>query len=127
MGGKPGAADGAYRLASLNCRKPTSGRVPSVRGPVALVLREANTGKSGAGGYSIGPDRGKLVETPPVAGAKRQRWTASDTAGNQEIGRLYFLYAVSTPWLTRAKLTGHPLFGALAHVPFAKVLERAAE
>ena len=93
MGGKPGAADGAYRLASLNCRKPTSGRVPSVRGPVALVPREANTGKSGAGGYSIGPDRGKLVEIPPVAGAKRQRWTASDTAGNQEIGRLYILYA----------------------------------
>lgn len=93
MGGKPGAADGAYRLASLNGRKPTSGRVPSVCGPVALVLREANTGKSGAGGYSIGPDRGKLFEIPPVAGAKRQRWTASDTAGNQEIGRLNFLYA----------------------------------
>ena len=67
--------------------------IPSVRGPVALVPKEANTGKSGAGGYSIGPDRGKLVEIPPVAGAKRQRWTASDTAGNQEIGRLYFPYA----------------------------------
>ena len=64
-----------------------------MRGPVAFVPREANTGKSGAGGYSIGPDRGKLVEIPPVAGAKRQRRTASDAAGNQEIGRLYFLYS----------------------------------
>jgi len=37
-----------------------------------------------------------------------------------------FLCGVSTPWLSKAKLTGHPLFGALVHVPFADVLERAA-
>jgi len=36
-----------------------------------------------------------------------------------------FLCGVSTPWLTRAKLTRHPLFGALERVPFANVLEQA--
>jgi len=36
-----------------------------------------------------------------------------------------FLCGVSTPWLSRAKLTGHPLFGALERVPFADLLERA--
>ena len=76
--------------------------IPSVRGPVALVPKEANAGKSGAGGYSICPDSGKLVEIPPVTGAKRQRWTASDTAGNQEIGRLCFLYAAWLPLIHAA-------------------------
>ena len=66
--------------------------------PVALVPREANTGQSWAGGYSMGPDRGKLVEIPPTAGAKRHRWTASDTVGNQEIGRLYFLDVHTWPF-----------------------------
>ncbi|MCC5866188.1 MAG: hypothetical protein JJU31_13775, partial [Wenzhouxiangella sp.] len=37
----------------------------------------------------------------PVAGAKRQRWTASDTAGNQEIGRLNFLYAAGNQEIGR--------------------------
>ena len=36
-----------------------------------------------------------------------------------------FLCGVSTPWLTRARLTHHALFGTLERVPFADVLERA--
>jgi hypothetical protein len=40
----------------LKSRKPVSGRVSSGRGPVALVPREANFGKSGARGDSIGLD-----------------------------------------------------------------------
>ena len=37
-----------------------------------------------------------------------------------------FLCGVSSPRLVRAKLQNHPLFGALSHVPFPAVLERAA-
>ncbi len=36
-----------------------------------------------------------------------------------------FLCGVTSPGLTRAKLSSHPLFGALAHVPFQEVLSRA--
>lgn len=36
-----------------------------------------------------------------------------------------FLCGLTSPRLSAAKLGGHPLFGALSHVPFAKVLERA--
>ncbi len=36
-----------------------------------------------------------------------------------------FLTGLSSPRASRARLGGHPLFGALAHVPFAGVLERA--
>jgi ATP-dependent DNA helicase RecQ len=35
-----------------------------------------------------------------------------------------FLCGVTSPWLTRAKLVSHPLFGALAHVPFQHVLSQ---
>ncbi|MFN2332948.1 MAG: ATP-dependent DNA helicase RecQ [Wenzhouxiangellaceae bacterium] len=38
-----------------------------------------------------------------------------------------FLCGVSSPWLSKGKLTGHPLFGALDQVPFAEILERADE
>jgi len=34
-----------------------------------------------------------------------------------------FLCGVSSPWLVRAKLQGHPLFGSLGHVPFRAVLQ----
>jgi ATP-dependent DNA helicase RecQ len=37
-----------------------------------------------------------------------------------------FLCGVSSPWLLRAKLQTHALFGVLADVPFAVVMERAA-
>jgi ATP-dependent DNA helicase RecQ len=36
-----------------------------------------------------------------------------------------FLCGVSSPQLSRAKLTGNALFGALGHVPFQQVLDRA--
>ena len=36
-----------------------------------------------------------------------------------------FLCGVSSPWLVKAKLQSHPLFGALSHVPFPTVLEQA--
>jgi ATP-dependent DNA helicase RecQ len=36
-----------------------------------------------------------------------------------------FLCGVTSPKLTRAKLSSHPLFGALAHVPFQEVRARA--
>jgi ATP-dependent DNA helicase RecQ len=36
-----------------------------------------------------------------------------------------FLCGVSSPWLVRAKLQSHSLFGALGHVPFREVLQRS--
>jgi ATP-dependent DNA helicase RecQ len=36
-----------------------------------------------------------------------------------------FLCGVSSPWLVRAKLQNHPLFGACGHVPFPTILQRA--
>jgi ATP-dependent DNA helicase RecQ len=36
-----------------------------------------------------------------------------------------FLCGVNSPWMLRAKLQTHPLFGALDHVPFAEVLAQA--
>jgi ATP-dependent DNA helicase RecQ len=36
-----------------------------------------------------------------------------------------FLCGLSSPWLSRNKLTSHALFGALEAVPFAEVLRRA--
>ncbi len=36
-----------------------------------------------------------------------------------------FLTGLTSPRASRARLGGHPLFGSLAHVPFADVLERA--
>ncbi len=38
-----------------------------------------------------------------------------------------FLCGVSSPRLSRAKLSGHSLFGALGHVPFQQVLDRARQ
>jgi ATP-dependent DNA helicase RecQ len=38
-----------------------------------------------------------------------------------------FLCGVSSPWLLRAKLQNDPLFGVLADVPFALVMERAKQ
>jgi len=38
-----------------------------------------------------------------------------------------FLCGVSSPQLSRTKLTANPLFGALAHVPFQQLLERATD
>jgi ATP-dependent DNA helicase RecQ len=36
-----------------------------------------------------------------------------------------FLCGVTSPRLSRAKLSSHALFGALDHVPFGQVLQRA--
>jgi ATP-dependent DNA helicase RecQ len=36
-----------------------------------------------------------------------------------------FLAGITSPWLTRAKLTSHDLFGALSDLPFGVLLERA--
>ena len=38
-----------------------------------------------------------------------------------------FLCGVNSPWMLKAKLQTHPLFGALAHVPFAEVLAQAGK
>lgn len=38
-----------------------------------------------------------------------------------------FLCGVSSPWLVRAKLQTHPLFGSLGHVPFRAVLQRVGD
>jgi ATP-dependent DNA helicase RecQ len=38
-----------------------------------------------------------------------------------------FLCGVTSPRATKAKLTGHPLFGAASNVPFADILQRVAE
>lgn len=38
-----------------------------------------------------------------------------------------FLCGISSPKLTRAKLSGHELFGILEHVPFRQILDRARQ
>lgn len=38
-----------------------------------------------------------------------------------------FLCGITSPWLSRAKLPTHELFGGLAEVPFAEVLSRAGQ
>ena len=38
-----------------------------------------------------------------------------------------FLCGVNSPWMLKAKLQTHPLFGALAEVPFAEVLAQVGE
>jgi ATP-dependent DNA helicase RecQ len=38
-----------------------------------------------------------------------------------------FLCGVNSPWVLKAKLQTHPLFGALAHVPFAEVLAQVGQ
>lgn len=39
----------------------------------------------------------------PAAGVKRQRGPATGTAGNQEIGRLYFLYSEFCPIVVKTE------------------------
>jgi ATP-dependent DNA helicase RecQ len=43
---------------------------------------------------------------------------------NDPIAMARFLCGVSSPALARKRLSGHPLFGALTHVPFEVVRER---
>jgi hypothetical protein len=62
VAGQPGTAwhrqaGRASRLASLKRRKPVSGRVPSGRGPAALVPDGPMLAKRGYRGCSIGADR----------------------------------------------------------------------
>jgi ATP-dependent DNA helicase RecQ len=54
-----------------------------------------------------------------------QRQDENLTGNPRQLAR--FLCGVSSPTLTRAKLTRHPLFGAFAHVPFNHILARASE
>jgi len=44
---------------------------------------------------------------------------------NDPYALVRFLCGVTSPQLSRAKLSGHPLFGALAHVPFQRLLAYA--
>jgi ATP-dependent DNA helicase RecQ len=59
-------------------------------------------------------------------------WSQADSLRRQharELGHARclarFLCGVNSPWVLKAKLQTHPLFGALAHVPFAEVLKQA--
>ena len=58
-----------------------------------------------------------------AAGLRRQH--GNELGEPRSLAR--FLCGVSSPWVQRAKLQAHPLFGALTHVPFAQVLRRLVE
>ena len=69
--------------------------------------------------------------TPPIGdaiwdAATKLRAQHPDTLGNTQL-MARFLCGVTSPKLTRAKLTKDELFGALSHVPFLEVLKRAGE
>jgi ATP-dependent DNA helicase RecQ len=74
------------------------------------------------------------VEIPPPtpAGISEPVWTQAVELRRKEEAVLgdprafaRFLTGLTSPRLTRRKLSGHPLFGALAGVPFAEVLRKA--
>jgi ATP-dependent DNA helicase RecQ len=74
-----------------------------------------------------------LPERPPIdisdalwakAMAVREEY-AHELAEPRAMAR--FLCGVSSPWLVRAKLQTHPLFGAMSHVPFTTVFARLAD
>ena len=99
MGGKPRAAGPAYRLASLNCRKPTSDHAWPERGPASLVQIRPHAGQMESLSRPIGEDRAESGEACPgpdpgsgplrvAIGVKRQADTAPDTAGISEKGWL---------------------------------------
>jgi len=67
---------------------------------------------------------------PPI---DDQLWRRAEAVREQHVKVLgnprvmtRWLCGVSSPSLSRAKLTSDPLFGALAGVPFADVLRRAS-
>lgn len=77
-----------------------------------------------------GGKAGAKVERPSAAIDQRV-WSqalalreeyAEELREGRALARL--LAGVSSPWLLKAKLHTHPLFGALAHVPFLAILER---
>jgi ATP-dependent DNA helicase RecQ len=77
---------------------------------------------------------GKLVKLParPGAAIDPALWEQASGLRRQhgkELGEprslARFLCGVNSPWMLKAKLQTHPLFGALAHVPFAEVLNQA--
>ena len=72
------------------------------------------------------------LSSPGVSGIPEPVWKqATDLRGQEEavLGEprafARFLTGLTSPRLTRRKLSGHPLFGALADVPFADVLRKA--
>ncbi|MCP3962880.1 MAG: RecQ family ATP-dependent DNA helicase [bacterium] len=81
-------------------------------------------------------DGGRAVELPPLpeAAVDDEVWRqASELRAEHaevlEEPRAFarLLTGLRSPRITRAKLAKHPLFGALAHVPFSAVLERASQ
>jgi ATP-dependent DNA helicase RecQ len=77
---------------------------------------------------------GKPAKLPvrPKAAIDPALWSQAGVLRGQhckELGRprslARFLCGVNSPWMLKAKLQTHPLFGALADVPFAEVLARA--
>jgi ATP-dependent DNA helicase RecQ len=73
-----------------------------------------------------------IVPAPPPAGIPERIWEQALDVRQKERALLgeprafaRFLTGLTSPRLTRGKLSKHPLFGALADVPFAAVLRKA--
>ena len=71
------------------------------------------------------------AETPRSIRPSGRRWSSLRRQHGKELGHprslARFLCGVNSPWMLKAKLQTHPLFGALAHVPFAEVLAQAGK
>ena len=76
------------------------------------------------------------VKVPPRAATKISEavWAEAAALAQEEEGALdepravaRFLCGVGSPWLSRAKLTSHRLFGSLREVGFSQVLKRAQD
>ncbi|MGD0900781.1 MAG: ATP-dependent DNA helicase RecQ [Thermoguttaceae bacterium] len=79
---------------------------------------------------------GKASRLPerPAPAIDASVWAAAQLLRQEHVEELRdprafarFLCGVSSPWLLRARLQNHPLFGTLAHVPFSLVMARAEE
>ena len=95
-------------------------RRPAWIGPAAIA-----PGAGGAASRRSCPPRPKTRDRsgPLVAGGQSSSPARQGTRPARCLAR--FLCGVNSPWMLKAKLQTHPLFGALAHVPFAEVLTQA--
>jgi hypothetical protein len=79
VGGKPGAAGQANRLAFLNHSKLNADRASAERGPAALVPSQVNAGEMEVIRRSSGDDRAESDKIPTILGLNQgqtPRWPA---------------------------------------------------
>ena len=92
---------------------------------------ETLEGDCGHCGWCFSGESAELLPRPEAA-ISGDLWRRAEAARAEHPENLTeprafsrFLTGLSSPRASRARLGGHPLFGALAHVAFAEVLERA--